>query len=73
MFAEAVQDEFFPDVSSYGDMFYKAHSKNELIDLIDECNKNDKLKFDSSYIEEAIGPYDGHVCRRINKTLSANI
>jgi len=73
MFAEAVQDEFSPDVSSYGDMFYKAHSKNELIDLIDECNKNDKLKFDSSYIEEAIGPYDGHVCRRINKTLSANI
>ena len=47
------------------------HSKNELIKLIGECylDNNDNLEFDSSFIEETIGPYDGKICNRISNTL----
>jgi hypothetical protein len=71
LFAEAAQDKYSSDVSCYSDMFYKAHSKNELIKLIGECylDNNDNLEFDSSFIEETIGPYDGKICNRISNTL----
>jgi hypothetical protein len=71
LFAEANEEEYSSDVSYYGDMFYKAYSKNDLIKIIRRCylNNEDNFDFDYPYIEETIGPYDGNICKRISETV----
>ena len=68
-FAEASEKKNMNDVfySNQADYFYRANSKDDLIDLIENCyyNKNSLLEADESFINETIGPYDGKVCSRI--------
>jgi hypothetical protein len=72
-FAEASKKENINDVfySNQLKYFYRANSKNNLMDLIKKCysGKNDFLVPDKSFINETIGPYDGKVCSRIEDVI----
>jgi|APSaa5957512576_1039674.scaffolds.fasta_scaffold15450_1 hypothetical protein len=73
-FAEASQEKYIDDVffSNKENIFYRAYSLVELMNLITNCyhNENKKLTIDRSFIEETVGPYDGNACLRIEGTIA---